>query len=153
MLPDPEESSTEWYLQSGAAATAKGLVIGRMLLSHVAEKASVPELTVAAFHRDESIPKIYLYEGFVAGKYKSTPLWDVSQDEWDAAFCALAYAGQLGTNAIGYESRRFESALQLEIILHWETIVREVGLDAAACKGACPTVGLKKVTMPDGSAI
>jgi hypothetical protein len=144
-----EEQGTEWYLQSGAAATAKALVIGRLLLSQLAKVSPIPEVTVGPIILEMSAAKIYLYEGFVVGQYRSTPLWDLSQDEWDSVCCALAYAGQMGGSQIlGFESCRFDSNVTQKIISHWETIAGTAGLGADACKGACPTVGLRKRLLP-----
>jgi hypothetical protein len=137
-----EEQGFEWYLQSGAAATAKALVLGKLLWSIVGRSGVDIIITTG----DPQKNSIRAYEGFVAGKFKSHPLWECSQDEWDALCSAFAYAGAEGLPVLrSFEAVVLNDAPDLDVISHWETITRNAGLDATFCKRMCKVVALKRL--------
>lgn len=86
------ESGLEWYLQSGAAATLKAVVLGTLLREHLHE-ALGQSVTYSTSRDSRGDGTIVLYEAFVAGSHKVAPAAGASgaANEWDALTAALAW--------------------------------------------------------------
>jgi hypothetical protein len=88
-----EEGGSEWYLQSGAAATIKAISIGTMLIDLLVSK--LPEAKFTTAPSSEPNGTIILYEAFVVGEGKfKMPLPSGAvraENEWDAFTASLAW--------------------------------------------------------------
>lgn len=85
------EQGSEWYLQSGAAATLKAISLGTMLREHLHEFVGT---TKRATMIEEWKPgTVLLFEAFVVGKYRvnNVTAGIGVTDEWDAFTAALAW--------------------------------------------------------------
>ena len=88
------ERGSEWYLQSGAAATVKALSLGTLLFSRLLASNHVRLTTDPAAAAQQTI---VLFEAFVVGGFKQPPPHGVgaaNTNEWDA-FCAGLAWGSL----------------------------------------------------------
>lgn len=86
------ERGSEWYLQSGAAATLKAISLGSMLLSELLARCPTRSFSTDTRAKDEQV--VVLYEAFVVGPYKVRPPATVSgsaANEWDALTASLAW--------------------------------------------------------------
>jgi hypothetical protein len=85
------ERGSEWYLQSGAAATLKAIGLGIMLFSAIVAQRDKQRFSTRSNDLDGAI---LLYEAFVAGDYKIAPPASVARsgtNEWDALTAAIAW--------------------------------------------------------------
>ncbi|MGD0489669.1 MAG: hypothetical protein ABSB94_21115 [Syntrophorhabdales bacterium] len=86
------ERGSEWYLQSGAAATLKAISLGVMLRNRLRELVGTAKRTTLVKYWQPGT--IFLFEAFVVGKYKVnnvTPGFAAPDDERDAFTAALAW--------------------------------------------------------------
>ncbi|MEO6195885.1 MAG: hypothetical protein ABIS20_22940 [Thermoanaerobaculia bacterium] len=139
-----------WYLQSGAAATMKALTLGKILISQLVRLGAQ-----AQFLTERKLPdsgQLCLFEAFVAGdEFRTDSPEGFSQDAWDAATAALAYAGAILKIPIkGYDAIEFgpAPALPSEVFSHWATVISACGLDAQACLMPCPVVAMRQMPVP-----
>jgi hypothetical protein len=90
---EEERGGSEWYLQSGAAATVKAISIAAMLVGLLTSKHPGVKLTTDPSSR--TIGTITLYEAFVVGEGKfKMPLpagATQAENEWDAFTASLAW--------------------------------------------------------------
>jgi hypothetical protein len=85
------EAGSEWYLQSGAAATLKAISLGVMLREHLRDCHHLKKRTT---HVDFWQPDtLLLFEAFVVGPFKTLGVKaaDAAPNEWDAFTAALAW--------------------------------------------------------------
>lgn len=103
------EKGSEWYLQSGAAATLKAISLGMMLRNYLKESPNITNRTTDInFWR----PKTLLcFEAFVVGPYKCLDFQVASTapNEWDAFTAALAW----GALNLGFSVPASLNALRL----------------------------------------
>lgn len=85
------EQGSEWYLQSGAAATLKSISLGAMLREHLRELVGSTKLATMVECWEPGT--VLLFEAFVVGKYKvdNVTAGFAAPDEWDAFTAALAW--------------------------------------------------------------
>ena len=85
------ERGSEWYLQSGTAATLKALSLGSMVLSQIV--ANRPTLRFSTEPVANREPAVVLFEAFVAASYKVVPPAGAAAmpDHWDALTASLAW--------------------------------------------------------------
>jgi hypothetical protein len=125
------ERGSEWYLQSGAAATLKAISAGTMLLSLIQADSPRVRLTTAP---DSIAPgTIGLFEAFVVDDFKVTPPPQVARqapNEWDAFTASLAWGAFYRAFDVPdlLAPRRLHTAgtEPSELISIWKTIVSNV---------------------------
>jgi len=86
-----EERGSEWYVQSGAAATVKAISIAAMLVNLLTSKQ--PGVRFTTDPSSGADGTITLYEAFVVGKFKMSVPAGATQakNEWDAFTASLAW--------------------------------------------------------------
>lgn len=91
------EKGSEWYLQSGAAATLKALSLGVLLRELLRQELNGPLPSMTTNLHEQSTADFTLFEAFVVGPYKVCGA--SARDEMDALIAALAF----GATVFGYE--------------------------------------------------
>ena len=140
------EEDHRWYVQAGAAASLKAMVLGdllfRLLGSHLGGKVG---LTTSLKGWEQGT--IVLYEAFVAGSHKVTgaPAAEEAPDEWDAFVAALAWGHFHSDFELpnGYRAVRLHEAGDRdprEVLSIWSTL-RRAG--TVAGPPDCEVVALK----------
>ena len=91
-----EEEKSEWYLQSGAAATVKAVSIAAMLVDLITSRQ--PKVKLTTDPSSVANRTIVLYEAFVAGKFKTPQPQPaiLPENEWDAFTASLAWGAKNG---------------------------------------------------------
>jgi hypothetical protein len=88
---EEERGGSEWYLQSGAAATVKAISIAAMLIGLLTTKQPGVKLTTDPSAGTDGT--ITLYEAFVVGEFKMPVPAKATKakNEWDAFTASLAW--------------------------------------------------------------
>lgn len=152
-----EEKGYAWYLQSGAAATLKSIVLGVQLFTMLCQKLSNSKekalnLRFTTDTSGSSPCKLVLFEAFVAGDYKVKPSQEIDKrapNEWDAFTAALAWFGRETQPACIPKPHKVEvlsplTSLPPDRISVWKMIAAQVP-DCPQIEGedACKVVALK----------
>lgn len=138
-----EERGSEWYLQSGAAALAKAITLGRLIFSLCDFKKS--KVISSCDHNDPC--DLVLYEGFVAGDWKLGPGRQNghSDHQWDAISTAIAYqrylANMRGKRATDVSLLHKPHSVETPVISHWKTILESAGMPNHLVRRDCAVVG------------
>lgn len=104
------ERGSEWYLQSGAAATMKALSLGTLLFSRLLALNSA-RLTTSP--ESAARQTIVLFEAFVVGAFKQELPAELNRvpNEWDALCASLAWGALHAARSVpsGLAARRLHS--------------------------------------------
>ena len=143
-----EETTREWYVQAGAAATLKALVLGAWLLSLLREDHRDAKFTVNVESWMKEPPPILLFESFVTGKYRLPPPRKVPADNWDALLGAAAFWGvEVDAGGVsGARPRVFDPELseRVSTLSIWNLVLTQAGYSAPGAQlGRCSVYGLE----------
>ncbi|MFI4847876.1 MAG: hypothetical protein ACIAZJ_02155 [Gimesia chilikensis] len=143
-----EESKYQWYLQSGAAALAKALSIGKLLLTLLDDDNTLNEVSFSL--TDSEKANIELYEGFVAGDWKldQSETSELSDHCWDALVTAIGfhYAKREVNKEKEEQIATIHSANTEDrtVISHWHTILDDLNSKSEDSNSDCLVVGFYK---------
>lgn len=142
------ERGSEWYLQSGAAATVKAISLGSMVLSQLLRNRTTVRFSTEFIENGD--PAIILFEAFVVASYKVKPPAGAAAtpNHWDALTASVAWgtlnAGlDLPSNLQAVRLHRRGSFLG-DVVSVWQVIADTLPLEAATISGPadCEVVGM-----------
>ena len=144
------ERGTEWYLQSGAAATLKAIGLGMLLFTLLLERQ--PKLNLTTDPKSAGRNLLVVYEAFVVGSFK-IPLpvkAGRAANEWDAFTAGLAWGalncGFLVPRLVGAQELHVPGSFRGDAVSVWQMIAASVPTKPEISGPAdCQVVGLAEV--------